>query len=962
MENKIITISILIAVFFFTQNINAATNYVSKTGGHVSPFSSWANAATNIQDAVDAASAGDTVLVNDGTYYPNSQISVTIDITVKSVNGAEKTIVDGSDSHRCFYLVSFGTIDGFTIRNGFANYAGGIFCSGGTVQNCIISENSASSNSGGVKCMGGGTVQNCTISGNSADYGGGVTCDGGAIQNCTISGNYGVGVDFFEAGGILQNSILWNNTGSEIIGTPSVNIYNCIENWTNLDNGIITNNPQFIDITFGNYHLKTNSPCINAGTNMPWMAGAKDLDGNPRIVDGIVDMGAYECPAISVTFASDKTNGIGNLFCTFSSSIYGIHTENIYYRWDFENDGIIDVEGFDEGFPFHNYTSTGTYSVSLSVSNSVGETAGCLKENYIHVYSTLQADFSAQPLTGKVALAVQFTDESINGPQFWQWDFDNNGSVDSTEQNPSFIYNSTGAHTVALLVSNNFGAGVASSDFIAKTNYIVVKPSIVIADFNANVLTGVVSLSVQFNDLSINNPQYWEWDFNNDGSIDSTLQNPGFVYDSTGVYTVTLTVSNNFGSGGASSDTIIKQNYITVLPVVTANFSVDKTVAVTDENIQFTDTSGNNPDFWYWDFNNDGIIDSTLQNPVTNYSVIGYQTITLTASNKYSFSTITKTNLIFITGVTPIHYVSLEAASIPPYTNWLSAATNVQDAINASENFDKIYISNGVYVSSGKIGLGTNVFCLEKNVEIIGLEMPVIDGQEKMRGAFVSAGKVEGLKFINGISAGAGEERNGGGVYCVTNGEISRCIFVNNLASYNGGAVYARDGGTLKSCLIISNSANNAGGGAALYSGGTIYNLTISDNSAVAGGGLYCNNGGAVINSIAYFNSASANDNNFNVGSGWSYSHCCTTPDPGGTGNITDDPQLQNDYTILTGTPCWNAGTNMPWMSGAKALAGNPRIQGGSVDIGAYEVVPEPGSLILILSTFLWMIRKTKQI
>ena len=322
-------ISIVFLLTLISQNIFAGTNYVSKTGGHVSPFTSWANAATNIQAAVDAASAGDTVLVNDGTYYPNSQISVTIDITVKSINGAEKTIVNGNQSHRCFYINSGDIIEGFTITDGKAGYAGGVWCdNGGTIQNCIIVGNSSSiegaggvycesggivlnctisgnssvDHGGGVCCAHGGTVRNCTIIGNSANYGGGVSChSGGMVQNCTISGNSissegAAGVHFLYSGGIIQNSILWNDNGLEISGTPSANTYNCIENWTNIVDGIITNNPQFVDIASGNYHLKTNSPCINSGTNMAWMVGAKDLDGNPRIQPsgGIVDMGCYE--------------------------------------------------------------------------------------------------------------------------------------------------------------------------------------------------------------------------------------------------------------------------------------------------------------------------------------------------------------------------------------------------------------------------------------------------------------------------------------------------------------------------------------------------------------------------------------------------------------------------------------------------------------------------------------------
>ena len=116
----IIKTSIFLSILFVSQNIFAVTNFVSKTGGHVSPFDSWVNAATNIQAAVDVASAGNMVLVNDGIYYPGSQISVTKGITVKSVNGADKTIVDGNYTTRCFNVSAQNVIiDGFSIIHAF---------------------------------------------------------------------------------------------------------------------------------------------------------------------------------------------------------------------------------------------------------------------------------------------------------------------------------------------------------------------------------------------------------------------------------------------------------------------------------------------------------------------------------------------------------------------------------------------------------------------------------------------------------------------------------------------------------------------------------------------------------------------------------------------------------------------------------------------------------------------------
>ncbi len=58
--------------------------------------------------------------------------------------------------------------------------------------------------------------------------------------------------------------------------------------------GNITNDPEFGTLPGGECHLLDTSPCIDAGTNQPWMTGATDLDGHPRIHDGTVDMGCYE--------------------------------------------------------------------------------------------------------------------------------------------------------------------------------------------------------------------------------------------------------------------------------------------------------------------------------------------------------------------------------------------------------------------------------------------------------------------------------------------------------------------------------------------------------------------------------------------------------------------------------------------------------------------------------------------
>lgn len=169
-------------------------------------------------------------------------------------------------------------------------------------------------------------------------------------------------------------------------------------------------------------------------------------------------------------------------------------------------------------------------------------------------YTAPTAAFSGTPLSGNAPLTVAFTDESTGAPTSWAWDFDNDGTTDSTDQNPSYIYTTPGIYIVKLTVSNAIG-----SDDETKTNYITVNTPAPVADFTYTPSSGAAPLTVEFTSTSSGEINSYAWDFDNDGDIDSTDQNPSYTYSTAATYSVKLTVT---GPGG--SDEEIKSNIISV--------------------------------------------------------------------------------------------------------------------------------------------------------------------------------------------------------------------------------------------------------------------------------------------------------------------------------------------------------------------------------------------------------------
>ena len=230
--------------------------YVSTVGSDANDGLSWSTAKATIQAGANAVASGGTVWVASGTYNITSTIIIPDGVTIASVNGASTTIIDGGYPAQQILCVSMGGVlfDGFTVRNGET----GIETGGSD-----------------------GQVRNCVVTGN---WDTGVYLHhGGYFHSCTIAYNQGIGLHSYDVSNdhdYTANLIIYGNTTNLSLG-QNAPLDHC---WTN--------DPHFVSTT--DFHLQSDSPCINAGLNEAWMTTDIAADSNPRIIGGTVDIGAYE--------------------------------------------------------------------------------------------------------------------------------------------------------------------------------------------------------------------------------------------------------------------------------------------------------------------------------------------------------------------------------------------------------------------------------------------------------------------------------------------------------------------------------------------------------------------------------------------------------------------------------------------------------------------------------------------
>ncbi|NCC61315.1 MAG: PKD domain-containing protein, partial [Verrucomicrobiae bacterium] len=1038
--------------------------FVSLSGAHITPYINWATAATNIQSAVDASAAGDVVWVSNGVYNTGgraeygamtNRLSIRKAITVRSVNGPASTIIEGSGpiaptAIRCVYLGANSKLIGFTLQKGhtlgtgnwYAEQSGGgaYLEQGAEMSYCLLKDNKANSTGGGV--VGYGLMHNCLVVGNQASQGGGIRDM--TTVNCTIVNNEAVGgggggVSF----GTFQNCIIYYNyqfgVENNYLGSYSTFSYSCVRPYRSGE-GNITNIPGIV--AFDSPQLLEVSLCIDSG-DFSLASGAYDLDGNPRVWGGGVDMGAdeYYPPSqtgvVSMSIRASSQRAVWNtplrFDCSVTGSVFGT-------QWDMGDGSVFS----NVPVVYHAYTNTGEFAVKfgawnnthfVSVTSTVTIYPGYTNyvvpsgvpvwpyTNWTSASTTLQEavlanipggtmlvsngmydsgyEISPGGLMSRLVLTNDVIVRSVNGAMTTiiagESPFGTGAVrgvyIDGESTLDGFTVTNGFTHTNSLLSSEALsGGGIWCSSDQVVSNCIITGCGA--WENGGGVYGGTLkNCSLLANDAAVDGGGSYG------GTLDSCIisdnraawygggacnarlsrcrvrNNTSVMYGG-GIYggsvenSVIYSNHGNWGGGAAYANLF----YNTIVKNTAVDMAGGIYFCQASNSIIFFNVAGQD-----WDnyLNSICLYSCTHPDPVAQGSIIDDPKLRdidkddfmLMADSPCIDSGLTNPLSTDLVG-TPrpldgngnghagydmgayecsrYRYVAPGGGNVWPYSTWADAAHAIQDAINAAIEGTIVLVSNGNYSSGGKVinGTLTNRVALDKAITVQsmhGPEQTIIQGAGPMgdgavRCAYIAGPAVLcGFMLTNGYTRNVGDyqtEQCGGGVLLGDGGVLSNCM-ITGCGAQSGGGV---SGGLIRNAVIWGNIAAELGGGC--YSG-LLENCTVVDNSAGGeGGGIYRSE---AMNCIIWSNRVAGVSQDH-----WesTINYSCTLPNPGGVGNITNQPgftdYIGRNFLPVSNSPCLDAGVTNTVRFDIRGI-GRPldgKNNGSAIwDMGAYEVV-----------------------
>jgi PKD repeat protein len=369
-------------------------------------------------------------------------------------------------------------------------------------------------------------------------------------------------------------------------------------------------------------------------------------------------------------FNANPTSGSAPLTVTFTNQSSG---DNLSFAWNFGDNTSSLTQ--DASFT-HTYQTNGTYTVTLTVTNSEGTTDTATQT--ITVSDALNAAFNATALSSP-SQTFQFQSNSSGAIANYRWDFGDGTIIEAGQPTVTHTYNRAGTYNVTLTIRDANGTQssvtlpvnvVAPTTTPTATFTATVPPTATATTLPptptatetaapvTQIPLPVASFTVQAGDAGTyfftdtsqpeNTITTWAWDFG-DGTT-SNEQDPTHQYTGNGQYTVRLVVSNTTGSSEASQVVSVNNIQPTLSPL-NADFRAE---AGENGTVNFVDQSTPQEAIVAreWDFNGDTIIDSTDANPTFTFTENRTYTVTLTVRDAAGTSD-TATQEITATNVQP---------------------------------------------------------------------------------------------------------------------------------------------------------------------------------------------------------------------------------------------------------------------------------------------------------------------
>lgn len=316
--------------------------------------------------------------------------------------------------------------------------------------------------------------------------------------------------------------------------------------------------------------------------------------------------------------------------------------------------------------------------------------------------------FTSTATTGCLPFTVNFSDQS-DSTATWTWELEGGTPATSNMQNPTVVYDTPGKYDVTLTVVTNDG-----------NTYVIDRPDFVTVNAapTANFNYIISGADVAFDNASTGGNSF-AWDFGDNTT--SNQENPTHTYQETGIFTVTLSVTNDCGVQTFTQDVLI----LAVPP--TALFEADITAGCAPLTIEFTDLSTGSPDTWAWVFPGGEPFSSNEQNPVVTYSEPGTYSVQLTTSNPAGQSTAIQSQFIEISIAPEAAFAFSTDGNEVTFVNTSTDATTYEwsfgDGITSNEaNPTHTYNSNGEFevTLTATNDCGFAVFTQTVNIEVTG--------------------------------------------------------------------------------------------------------------------------------------------------------------------------------------------------------------------------------------------------